>query len=859
MKRGTGARGHRGTVLAALVVCGAAVPRCLGAAAFQCPDGTPPPCAAAPRRAAVQPPAEAERRRHLLVLPFRNISRGAADEWIVEGSTTMLAEALGRWRDLAVVDDQRLYPALRRQGVVPGTVAEAARVRRVAEETGGWTVITGELVRSGGRLRLTARAEDVVSRRVLVARATAENAVDADVREAFERLAAALVSGVAGLGDAGADARPGTRSLEAYRAYLSGVTHVNRLRVRQARAAFQEAVRLDSSYAGAWLGLAQSSARSLAEVFNPTSTLYRAAEQAQRHAASLREREQRLVRGIAAFTRSQFAAAREQLDALVAADSADLDALEWLAAVELFDWVTVRDSTAAVRLRGSPQRAARLAQRAVNLDPGRAQAHEVLAITQGLAAGLWTGGIVWGARRESNTFAAFLTGESDGLFRMVLRGDTLGYVLDDPKSPDTVTAAERVRAVAAFRSVTARWQLATPGMGEAQLLAARAHELAGALDSALLALRAADSLGVETTLEVPAARRLVILGRLSRFPEARRLADSLHDAGYFRGLPLRTPFLSDPSSWAVQLFLLEGDTVRLAALFDAYQPRTVHYAACYGMPSRGFTRTVTDSVRLAVARAWLARGAVGAGSRRANECFREVLSVLRPLADAERSPIGEALVSGLRSALAAGDTARAVWHFHVAGYLDTALARRVREADWFAPVRADAERRRRETEARVSPLGAEVAGNTVTVRWRLDAGAPLTWNRVNTPPYTVEHRFVARFAFGDELWLLSVARFHEPFAAPESGTIDAVLRGRSAYLMTGPGDDSLRTVQGANLRVEVAGDTVRLVASHPGLASRLREARLATVDMLFVPCVERRLPDGQCGRVERPIVYRQVP
>src|SRR2546430_17505605 len=85
-----------GALLAALVV------RFAGA---QCPDGTAPPCSrGAPGAAATSPPpAERERARTFLILPFRNLSRIAAYQWLVEASPTMLADALGQWTELTEI------------------------------------------------------------------------------------------------------------------------------------------------------------------------------------------------------------------------------------------------------------------------------------------------------------------------------------------------------------------------------------------------------------------------------------------------------------------------------------------------------------------------------------------------------------------------------------------------------------------------------------------------------------------------------------------------------------------------------------------------------------------------------------
>ena len=139
-----------GALLAALAVRSGA----------QCPDGTVPPCRpGAPAAAATSPPpAERDRARTFLVLPFRNLSRIAAYQWLVEASPTMLADALGQWTELTVVPDERLYPALRRHELKPGDVMDLAALRPVAAETGGWTAVTGEIIVTGERLQVSARA-----------------------------------------------------------------------------------------------------------------------------------------------------------------------------------------------------------------------------------------------------------------------------------------------------------------------------------------------------------------------------------------------------------------------------------------------------------------------------------------------------------------------------------------------------------------------------------------------------------------------------------------------------------------------------------------------------------------------------
>src|SRR5206468_89863 len=170
-----------GALLATLVV------RSVGT---QCPDGTAPPCSrGAPGAAATSPPpAERDRARTFLILPFRNLSRIAAYQWLVEASPTMLADALGQWTELTVVPDERLYPALRRHELHPGDVMDLASLRRVAAETGGWTAVTGGIIVTGERLQVSARAHDVVTRRQVARTAFEGRAID-DGRRPYAKLA----------------------------------------------------------------------------------------------------------------------------------------------------------------------------------------------------------------------------------------------------------------------------------------------------------------------------------------------------------------------------------------------------------------------------------------------------------------------------------------------------------------------------------------------------------------------------------------------------------------------------------------------------------------------------------------------
>jgi TolB-like protein len=524
----------------------------------QCPDGTPPPCEARARVPRLTPPAPAQRGRHFLVLPFRNLSHSPALEWLVEGSPTLLADALSRWQEISVVPDDRLFPALRRNGVQPGSIVEPVRARRLAEETGGWTVVSGEVLETGDRVRISARAVDAVTGRVLV-RSAAEAVVGEDVRSAYERVGSELLRASGFPGETPDLASATTRSLDAYRSYVEGVGYYHRAEYRRAIAAFLEAVRLDSTFAQAYARLVGATMFSSPEALlvrgSPT---YHYAERAAALATRLPPQGRERVRAVYAFLMGQVGAARAILEGLVARDSSDVDALEALADLEYLDMIMV-GPPGHERLRGSLNASARLSKRVLDLDPTRRNRYLVLAQTYDLAGGDLPG-IMPGFRREGTSLQDMFASQVPRIFVPVLR-DSIEVAPAESTgswSPDSVARwHQNARDIA--RAWVDRWLVASPGEGEAYRTLARIEELDGHIPEALRALAAADSLGIETSWEAVPARRMVLLAKLGRLAEARRVADSLRRAGYFDSL---TPFPSlklEGPVWAFQLWLLNAD------------------------------------------------------------------------------------------------------------------------------------------------------------------------------------------------------------------------------------------------------------------------------------------------------------
>lgn len=536
----------------------------------------------------------------------------------------MLADALGQWTEVTVVPDERLYPALRRHGLQPGSLMDLPRLRPVAAETGGWTAVTGEVIVVGDQLQVSARAYDLVTQR-LVARTTLEVRATEDVRSAYEGIATVLLH-TAGLESASADlATATTRSLDAYRSYLRGLAHLNRAEYRQAREALVEAVRIDSTFAQAYAKLAEVSLLAFA-VLDPDHPAYGYAERAAALSNRLPPRAALHVRALRSLLNADFTVARVALAGLVGQDSNNVDALEDLASLEFLDPLLVA-TPAGDRRRGSLNAATRLSRRVIDLDPTRHGAYQGLVVIYSLAGGQPPGAVA-GYRRElprpvrSSVRAwcscdfelAALGTERDSvppplplplpfplagpdLVLVPLLRDSIELVPLDSLSamPAESLAASRARGRAAARAWARRWLVAGPAEAEAHRMMARVLELDGDYEGALRELNIADSLGVEAEGEAVAARRMILLGKLGRLDDARRIADSLWHASYFGGELFATvPAMTEAYAWATNLFAAAGDFVRVRASLAAFSARL--------------------SLRLEPARAYAATVAVLSGS-----------------------------------------------------------------------------------------------------------------------------------------------------------------------------------------------------------------------------------------------------
>ncbi len=184
----------------------------------------------------------------IAVLPFSDMSPARDQEYLCEGMAEEIMNALVRIDGIRVASRTSAFRA--RQG--GGDLASIARALSVGH------VLEGSVRTSGSRLRVTAQLTDAATGYQLWSERFDREAID--VFAIQDEIAAGVVDAVkARLGPSSrtVPTRPQARDLDAYRSYLKGKHLRGKEDLFGARAAFEEAVRLDPTHAPSWTGLAE--------------------------------------------------------------------------------------------------------------------------------------------------------------------------------------------------------------------------------------------------------------------------------------------------------------------------------------------------------------------------------------------------------------------------------------------------------------------------------------------------------------------------------------------------------------------------------------------------------------------------
>ena len=269
------------------------------------------------------PPDGVNPRLSMLVLPFDNLRDDQSTDWLRNGSVNMLALNMSQWKDMTVVDHERVHDLLARHGLTSSDDIGLDMARKLAREAGVWTVVLGDYQEVGDSLHLTARVFDVATgARTDVAEVSAP--ASDDPRPGFDQLALRLLDISGAPGDVWADlASATTPSLEAYRSYLAGLERLNRWELAAAQRNFQRAVEIDTTFGLAYYKLALTRGWL---VGTQDSTGQQAIDRALLYSQQLPAHDRAVITAYRFFLLGQNAAARNIYEQLLARNPQDADA-----------------------------------------------------------------------------------------------------------------------------------------------------------------------------------------------------------------------------------------------------------------------------------------------------------------------------------------------------------------------------------------------------------------------------------------------------------------------------------------------------------------------------------------------------
>ena len=187
----------------------------------------------------------------IAVLPFVNLSADSDNEYFADGITEEIINALAQIEQLRVVARSSAF-SFKGKHVDPRSVGQQLNVRRILE---------GSVRRADNRLRITVQLIDVENGYHLWS-----ERYDRELKDVFEiqdeiarSIAERLKITFSGMGRQPL-VKPGTKNVDAYQLYAKGRALLYRRggAILGAVQCFEQAVAIDSDYALAWAGLADS-------------------------------------------------------------------------------------------------------------------------------------------------------------------------------------------------------------------------------------------------------------------------------------------------------------------------------------------------------------------------------------------------------------------------------------------------------------------------------------------------------------------------------------------------------------------------------------------------------------------------
>lgn len=189
------------------------------------------------------------------VLVFEVMSGGPEIAWLGKGLPSLLVTGLAQTPDLEVVGNERLAEAAKQIGAGALDSVERSRLGELSRRAGARFVVNGTIFQAGADLRIDARVEDLTTGAVLLA----ESVRGTDAFALADDLAARVRRGLdvhAAPESVRRVADVSSASVDAFRAFTTGVEAHRNNRAGDARRLLEEAIALDPQFGLAYFHLA---------------------------------------------------------------------------------------------------------------------------------------------------------------------------------------------------------------------------------------------------------------------------------------------------------------------------------------------------------------------------------------------------------------------------------------------------------------------------------------------------------------------------------------------------------------------------------------------------------------------------